>query len=99
MIYFQNKLITFKEYANLKIIICKICLKKFHSDKIDLFEIHSEKCKQLAELNQKIDHSKKKLEKYKLECDNIKRDFIFETNIEKFSFYFFINYLFFLEKI
>lgn len=86
--YCKEKIKQWRQKLNIKkkTIICKICLKKFTFDNVDLMETHSIKCKEHAELNQILSQISKKLDKFRLEYENIKRNINFEINLERFQY-------------
>ena len=83
--HFETKVIEWKKsIIKVKKIICKICLKMFtYEANWDFFEIHSMKCKEMAELDQSLGQMSKKLKKYKLECELMRREIQLETNVDK----------------
>ena len=83
--HFQKRVEEWKKtLPQSKILVCKICLKKFKSEDPDLMLFHSLKCKEKAELNQLLQQQLKKIAKVKTECDLIKSQLQFETHLEKY---------------
>jgi len=83
-IHFSKKILEWKKsIMRSKKIICKICLKKFTFDNLDLMQKHSTNCKELAELNQTLGQLGKKLKKCKTECEILKRKLLLDTKTDK----------------
>ena len=97
-IYFNKKVVEWnKNYNRARTIICRICLKKYTFDNMELMQIHSSNCKELAEMNQSLGSLTKKLRKSKLECEIMKRKILLDTKTDKYAFFWFLV-VFFLKK-
>lgn len=86
-IYFNKKVVEWNKNSNrARTIICRICLKKFTFENVEMMQIHSTNCKELAEINQSLGQVTKKLRKSKLECEIMKRKILLDTKTDKYYF-------------
>ena len=91
-IYFNRKVVEWNKNINrARTIICKICLKKFTFENVEMTQIHSTNCKELAEMNQSLGQATKKLRKSKLECEIMKRKILLDTKTDKYVLFFYVK--------
>lgn len=82
---FQNRVEEWKKTVpQNKILLCRICLKKFISDNPELMTFHSLKCKEMAEVHQILQKGLKNMKNVKKECDLLKSQLQFENILEKY---------------